>query len=464
MNDFFVQYESILKVAYTSGIAAQPLILSSVHSRNLGRRELKRFYSGCHRGFEKAQNSIVAALAEIQSDHGVDAEEREYRELLLRKIMDGIATTILRDRIHLMRRMVIHDDAPNVEMKIAQVSLQEANRLNAESRMTFAIVADLTTFIHVADILRIDLRTDAPRVSLIELKSGKVNSMLLDKLEDYKPRPEELKRLRTDPTIEPRHAKQAERMLRQQIRRAQIEEISRTDIGADLKFGVPVIWSIEETELESYSTFLDELCKKALTSGRASGTVAKCLQLGVGFASSESEAKRIALQALNTAIIKSRAHALPELTAILSEIADTVPANERFTLANCFRSNLAATAVKPFVQWGLAKEHIHALAQRKLVVFAAFDIAAFIWLCRQVVGVEAKFGTRREAAEAAKDFGTNNTMTWGGRMLSIKAQDGWTALGGGILSRFVNDLTNPLAFMKGIARAKYPKSTEEVES
>jgi hypothetical protein len=460
MSEFFDQFEGLLKMAFTSGIEAQPLSFRSFQQKNLSRKEVKRFYAGCHRGYDKAQNKIFKMLADLQNDTSLAEEERLYRESLLRKTMDGIAATFLRDRIHLMRRLVIHNDAPHINLKVVQETLLAANKLNEESRMTFAIVADLTTFIQIADILRIDFRDGTPNISLIELKTGKVNKMLLDKLEEYEPKPGELARLRLDQSIDQRHVKQAERMLRQQIRRAQVEQIVRTDVGADLQLNMKVIWSREETKLPSYAKFLDRLCSTAVDEGVAAGTVARCLHFGIGYAEDEAAAKKNAWRGVNCAIHESCASQPDGMAKIIEETAKFVPSNQMFTFTENYRSNLAATAVRPFVQWELKKEHIHALARKKLVILMSFDIVGFIWLCRHVIGMETKFGTRREAAELAREYGANNMVTWDGRALSIRTRNGWSTLFGGILSRFANGLSNPIAFMNGVMNSHFPESSE----
>jgi hypothetical protein len=43
--------------------------------------------------------------------------------------------------------------APGLDVKTIKSALAEANRLNAQSRQTFALLADLTTFIHAPSTL-----------------------------------------------------------------------------------------------------------------------------------------------------------------------------------------------------------------------------------------------------------------------------------------------------------------------
>ena len=47
---------------------------------------------------------------------------------------------------------------PHIDSLIILEAKKAVDRLNNESRLTFALLADLSTFIHVADVLRIDFR------------------------------------------------------------------------------------------------------------------------------------------------------------------------------------------------------------------------------------------------------------------------------------------------------------------
>ena len=434
-------------MALVSGWQAKPLAVSRVRVDAISRREAKDFLAACHRGFEKAQNRIVEMLCSINSDSMLCEDERGLRILLLRKAADAIAHNLLQHRIHYVRRLLLHEDAPTINVPVLLAAHKEANRLNSESRLTFALLADLTTFVHVADIVRIDFRSAKARVSLIELKSGRVNKLLLEHLEHYESKPESLAVLRSDPAIEPRHLKQAERMLRQKIRHLQLKEIIETDEGVDFVSGAKVVWSKEETKLESFDAFLERLCTAAMRTGGGAGSVSHCLHLGVGFADNTNEARFRAIECVNFAI---RAHMrdLPkELATVVDEVRAVVPEGERFMVTNCFESNLASLAVRPFLNWRLETSHIQSLVKRELVIMLAFDVAGFLWLCRRI-GFQIGFGTKRKAAEHQQLFGKENIVTWGGRELSYETPRGNYSVGGGILSRFANDLSNPLAFMK----------------
>jgi len=117
-----------------------------------------------------------------------DPAVKEWHSLHIRKIIDAIAFTLLGGSTYVVRRLAYQDEVPGVDFRVLDVTIEEAVRINGRSRQTFALVTDLTTCIHVADLLVIDFRGLHPTLSLRELKSGKVNSMLLEHLECYEPR------------------------------------------------------------------------------------------------------------------------------------------------------------------------------------------------------------------------------------------------------------------------------------
>jgi hypothetical protein len=194
-------------MALESGVRARPIRTKSPSDPFVDEKHQSEFFKACHHGFEKAQRRIVEMISDLRSDSTLDGGEKEFRELTLRKIIDGMAVLLLQNKSHLVRRFILHDEPPTTELDIIKEALAEASRLNSESRLTFALIADLTTFIHVCDILRMDFRDR--RVSLIELKSGRVNEILLSELERYTADNASLGAIDCDKRIDPKHRKQA---------------------------------------------------------------------------------------------------------------------------------------------------------------------------------------------------------------------------------------------------------------
>jgi len=295
MTDFSDNYRKIIDAAFSWGIKNVPLKIKDQVPAFENEGQKRKFISACHRGYEKAQNSIVKLIIENSYDNNISEKLKIHRELTLRKIIDALAFVLMRLEIYVARRLCYHDKPPKVNITILNDTLKYVEKLNKESRQSFALIADLTTFIHVTDIIRIDFRkTGSERVSFIELKTGKINEMLLSQLNNYEPTLESLELIKNDSLIDKKYLPQAERMLRQKIRLEQIQQILKTDEGMDIK-GYPIKLSKETSQIHTYDDLIDELCDEAMKNGSASGVVNNCLHIGIGFSDSQQKAQENAL-------------------------------------------------------------------------------------------------------------------------------------------------------------------------
>ncbi len=360
-----------------------------------------------------------------------------------------------------MRRLTLHDEAPQVSLDVIDRTLAEAIRLNDESRQTFALLADLTTFVHVADILRVDFRVRPAKYTLIELKSGRANKVIEQLLENYAPDQESLKLIDDDPLVESRYKQQAKRVLRQRIRLAQIDEILRTDFGTDPVNKLPIFLSQNEFNAESYHPLLNQLCDSALCDGKASGSVNRCIHIGVGYDASD---KRLALQnavnAVQYSIFRHVTNPPSGFPEIFQETVALAPNANFLNTFNLLYSNLFAVPCHPLVLWGLHRDHLLSLVARKLCIIVCFDVISFIWLGRQV-GLEISLSSRKEVTQTAQRLGARNVPEWGGYGIKIKEKWGETYVLSGMLSRFINNLQPPLPFLESQKRVDFGISIEE---
>jgi hypothetical protein len=378
-EEFFQEFERVFRMALHSGALNVPLAGNSPETLFRDATHRKKFLQSCHRGYEKAQTRIGELTASIESDTSITPEDKARWQLLLRKIMDGIAVALFRAKSHVVRRLVFHPKPPKVSLDAIRDCLQAAAILNRQSRSTFALVADLTTFIHVCDIVRIDFRTHEPGVSLIELKSGRVNQMLMAHLERYRPSEDSIAKIAADPLIpEPSHRLQAQRMLRQQIKLAQIQEVIATDSGTDIKTKQPIKLSKEEVSGTTYDKLLDDLLSCARKSGISAGVVNYCIHIGIGYDDDPAVASEKAFRACNFSVATHLAKPPEGFTNVLEETKKMVPEGELFKASELLSSNFAAMNSRPFTLWGIERENLMAFVKGKLVVFSAFDVASFI--------------------------------------------------------------------------------------
>ena len=449
MDDFLVEYERVLERALSYGATNVPL--TGFRDRGIDWKPPKKFIPACHRGWEKVQDRIIDLLKQISCDRSLDKEKKIYRQLLLRKIVDTMAYTMLGGKIYVMRRIAIHGAIPPIDLKVIKETQRTANRNNHESRLTFSLIADLTTFVHACDLLKVDFREGQQRLSLIELKDGRVNEILLSQLERYALEDESLDRIKDDNNIETDHKQQATRMLRQKIRLDQVHTILKDDRGIDPGTRIPITVvgdakgnTIEE---ENYGQFLAELIQsgKKEKCGVSSGMINYCLHLGVGYSSDKNVARRKAIYAASHSMKKQLKNPMMEFTEIRDKLLTLVTERDMVIAGNLFEVNLHSLPVIPFLLWPIPRHSLFDLMKRSLVVMFIFDLPSFFLMGKQL-GVGLELSTRSEADSIKKRIGVDNVVTFGNRMVRYTVGSHSGALTS-LIPRFFTNLSRPAQFL-----------------
>lgn len=453
MRQIPCQYSKLLRLVRTHGKECVPLRTARGESPFTDDAHRKAFITACHSGFEKAQNQVIELLCALSAGSTPD---HLYQEILLRKISDAIAFTMLLSKSHVMRRLPLHDAPPAFQPDLLRIALKEANSLNSESRMTFALVADASTFVHLGDILRIDHRKQDALLSIVELKSGRVNQELSRVLEDLPPDDHSVELVMNDEAIPTSKRKQAVRMLRQRVRLAQTRKLLETDRGIDIKTKKPMYLSARELEEEHFDTFLGELLTTASDSEVAAGTLNECIHIGVACNDREETAWTLALEAAKFAAYSAYNRDPGTLREVRKEIAPLVPEDQRYICVDLVRSNLNCVPCRPMTLWSVDPEHLLEVLAQKLKVAVLFDIASFIWLSRSL-GVATQFSSRKRAAEIEKVRGRRDVPTWGGRGVEFIVEGCPQFMLSGMMSRFFNDLYCPASFIKGFQNSAGPE-------
>jgi len=422
-------------MALSSGIRKRPDILHD----SVSAADRKEFIRACHRGFDLAQHTVLELLREVAADGAISPEMREYRSLLLREVMDSIVYTLVGTRMHVLRRLVLHDYPPSVNLDVAQHTLKVADAMNAESRLTFAVVTDLTTSVHLGDILRID-RRGPRRFEVIELKSGKVNKLLESCLGGLPATSESLAVIESDREIPKDYKSQARRMQRQRLRLAQFEEVISHDRGTDPKFQTPIRLSQYTHNLDTYDDALDSLCHDALIHGVAAGTIDEALHLLAVNSTFYPLNRTIgALGTFSHHALRTRCPGIREIDAEITQIA---PLEDLLVIVDPVLSNLYACPSRPVPLWEIDRSHLASVMDGALHIRVGFDVAAFVKRARSM-GYRAGLSSRKEAASARRQLGPRVVPMFGNRLLWIDAGHGARHLMAGFLGRLVNDLVYP---------------------
>lgn len=447
MEDFIATFKSVVTEALEYGIRNVPIKMPRGEEPPFrDSHHQKEFMAACHRGYEKAQSRILELVQQIHEDRTLSGGEKIYRELVYRRVIDAIAFIILQTQSHVARRLELHDRPPKIDFNIVKETKKKVDSLNKESRRTFAVLADLSTFIHVADILRVDLRAGSPRVSLIELKSGRVNQLLLSQLERYKPKPESLEELKDDRIIDVRHMPQAERILRQKIRIGQIQEVLKFDQGIDVSLNKPIKLLEKVIKTESYADALNAACRQARVHGYASATVQHCIHVGVGYAEDRMEAKTKARKAAQFALFSALGDAPSTLNDVQKELLEQVSQPDFYKGFDLLRFNLYGMSAEPFPMWTIDRDLLLDLIAQRCSIFLVFDLPAFIWLGR-LIGLDISLSGKKTTGRVAAEMGARLVPTWGGHALRVGGAIGEFTMGAGMFGHFIASIKNPVPFL-----------------
>jgi hypothetical protein len=444
--DYLTEFKAVLSAATQWGMKSVPFSRKRADSPFENEKHRRKFMSACHRGYEKAQNRIIKVISAIKDDTKLTKAEKTYWELCFRRIVDAMAYTMIRTETHVARRLVLHFYPPAVDLDVILATKKHADELNAQSRLTFALLADLSTFIHVCDIFRVDLRPGARNLSFIEIKSGRINEILIDQLASYEPKEESLNLLETDASIDERHKAQAKRILKQRIRIEQVMEVLEKDSGIDIATKEPIKLDGPTLETHDYDLLLDDLCNSAQERGVSSATVQHCIHIGVGHSDKTDQAIEMAKSAALFAAHETLKKGSDKLHDIRSNLSGIIEEKDFLKGWDPFRWNLSAMSGNPFPLWSIDRKHISALVEGKLRIFSILDLPGFVYLAEEL-GLSMKLSSKKEAGKHIHKLGRRSFPTWGNRVLIAETPKTKITIGGGMIHRFIVDLKTPAQFI-----------------
>lgn len=445
MEKFLKQYQSVLRMALTSGVPVLTSWGEPKYPPKLSSKQKIDFYKACHRGFDRAQNFIFERLCEIDKDDSIKDYEKRFRSLLLRKVMDSIAFHLFQGQIHVMRRLILHDFPNFVDLEVTKETLMYANELNKESRLTFAVVSDMATFIHIGDIIRIDFR-DKPKVEIIELKSGKCNSVISDFLDNFLNSDETINVIKQCKLIPKKYKKQAVRMMKQRVRLAQVEEVLSKEKGIDIKLKKPIRFSTYTHIVSEYDDILNNICNQANEDGIAAGVVNDCIHIFCATGISKLNCYRNIQQIISHCISMHRRDR-PEILEMDEKLQKYITLKEIFRIIDPISLNLNTCACKPLPLWGISPDNLIKIVDGKLGILFVFDISGFFYNLEDI-GFSVRLSSRRETDNVIKEFGKFNVPTWGNRLVKIDAGHGEITLLSGTFNRIINSLQSPRSLLQ----------------
>jgi tetratricopeptide (TPR) repeat protein len=436
MNDFYADYAANSDRAFAG---ATDLFPTHLDVDKITPDDVGPFVKGALSNARDCQNWIFATLSALRHENTLPRQEREYRQLLLRRLLDGIAFRLFAGNADFLAGLVREKRIRDVPLDAAEVALNESNRRHSIDPYSFSIVSDLTTFVHVGDLLNIEysLVKRQMAVAVIELKSGATNEKLLEIIME----PDRLAcPYRVSVECSRKEIRQLLRMLKQQV--------TMFEVGQDLD-GIRERQTLDDlTRLnkylsETYSDLVNQLCDTAVEHGRAAGMVERGIMIGAAFDAKPKSAQTAALEGVKVALQAADHPSLSTGTLpdqIIEEVRTRIGGYSTLLSCDPFKSNLTAMVGIPFTSWHINPDHIQRLVQERLVIRIGIDPARLLWLLRDH-GIAARLSTRKETARYRSERTGDCRWLWNNRMLLIDEKPPPE----NFFRNIINDLVAPLA-------------------
>lgn len=143
----------------------------------------------------------------------------QIRQRILWRLVDSILYQILYPDERALRYFAVDDRLRPIDPSVLSRMADIAHERNQKDRPKFNVISDLTTAVHIGDLVEVD-RTDLTKTSwrIVELEDGKMNAILSSAIEEIGTAPSEqdfdnLRSVHGDAA-----ARQAKRMVRQRAR------------------------------------------------------------------------------------------------------------------------------------------------------------------------------------------------------------------------------------------------------
>jgi hypothetical protein len=282
------------------------------------------------------------------------------------------------------------------------------------------ICCDLTTFMHVGDVLIIDFNKKDKPISLIELKEGRINEKLQEVLIQYHQTQCPRNIYLNIRNLEKNERDQIERIIRQQLRIEQAISAINEGEGIDISTGQKLSIPDEEFIIESYEEIIIEMYKEISNEKKWSiRHIDGCLFLGL------YNDLRLAEMAFPT---------------WMKEIGVDSPV---WNYQNVFNIPLA----RPPFTLMLPADLIKALVTGKIAMRMCLHIPFWI------NNINGKYEEVRLELESTKksrrlDFKTIDFIRYNNQYVKYKTKQSFGYVGSGILSKILFDFYRPIDSMR----------------
>lgn len=457
IDEYERNLRNICNYAFAYGIKTYRASNPSFNPKTASKAESDKFIARCHEGFALAQDLIVKQLMQIQ------AKQRDYRsqlkdarhrrdktevcnceaniiyltnrEFVLRKVADGIAWQLwglqrwnLR-RLYLGRRMP-YLDASNIDSVTSEV--KDINK----DPLCFGLIADITSFIQIGDILKVDRSSDVAKIHLIEMKSGEMNAKVIDFIKQF----DKIQCPRIPYFFAQEYGKkalaQAIRVTTQQMKAAQVLQIVQTGKGKDPYLDQDINIPDDILLVDDYDETLNGLVGKCKSDGKAHSVIDECLFVGVYDPSRFPAYLSDFINFLYFTVSGTGRKQEPFLHSEEFHIHQTKLFLQRAYPIYDLRLSLKIPLAQPLFMRRIAEETMLNIVFGKLIVLLYLDYDKWFGRAKSK-GLEARWSTEQEFRKCSE----KGYFKVSDRIPVFEKQGGAIFIGDGILTRIIEGTT-----------------------
>jgi hypothetical protein len=473
LEDFRPILMSILIPAFTGGIDALAQIGLKMDAIRHSSSARNRFIRGCHYGYDKAQTRIGRAAIELEKRIRETDLTRvlrrtrdpalkrtlwmlqvcRSRQLVLRRVLDTILYSMVAPDHWVLKRFIHEEGIRPIDPSVVARTLETAASLNRGDRHKFHLVTDLTTGVHVGDLIVVNFPFRGSKLwRIVELKEGRMNELLAGVLGGSSEQPVDVILEQVRETLGAHATEQARRIVRQQRRLDEVHKIITTDRGLDWNLATEVRMMPDRVELTSYVEAVSRVVERAHTSGVGTASVDRCLYL-VGFG---AQVRRVPGDVQHALLhVKEPGLACAMQAGEEARIGVELAAMKSILPVDLVYQNLRS-------QWGVPLfalfpvDRIADMATGRIKLYAFFDLDAFFQLAL-TRGIKLRWMSEREVKKRspmgkfAQRF-PGKPDTWG---IAVESDAGGkydAFLTTGFFARIFNEHASPRDLLDMIVR------------
>ncbi len=265
------------------------------------KKKVNDFFEKCHEGYDLAQKSILENLLELEK------KQKEYKNLLkkarrerktdeiskcqieiyfikartqvLRNLADSLAWQLIGYQKYIAKQLYLGQKPVNLLNSNINSVVETVEEYNKD-KSTFSLISDLTSFVQLGDILRINTVKGGTGLSFIEVKEGKVNLKIFKMIESVnKTKGRELEDY-LDEDFDEKFIEQFGRVIKQWQKGLNLEDIMKKGEGYDFHTERDIRIPSNTLQLDFYDDYIVEGLKQVEEKGYFFGLV-DCLFIGI---------------------------------------------------------------------------------------------------------------------------------------------------------------------------------------